>query len=118
MRSLRRWSTSFANTLSNGWHLPRSGWKILTAALEGSHHSSGRVDKPAPGALGNIDARRKTNWWNFLPTDAYSSLKNSAAQVLGTAPWEECVGSTNVLPEVCIASTHFGEPPLRISKAY
>ena len=85
--------------------------------LEGSYGAARGIDEPAPGTLRDVGGRREANRWNFLPTRAHSALKNSTTQVVGTASWEERVSGADVLPEVCIAATHFGEAPLGIGKA-
>src|SRR5450755_2134206 len=86
--------------------------------FERSHYPSWRIDKPASGALSDIGSWGKANRRNFLSSRAHSALKNSTAQVSGTAPRKERVSSPNVLPEVRIAPTHFRKPPLGIGKTH
>jgi len=54
------------------------------------------------------------DWRLFLATCAYGTLKNGLAEIFGIFAGEERVGRADMLPEMGIAATRFGQVPVLI----
>src|SRR5579875_2329259 len=76
------------------------------------------VDKPAPGALRDIRAGRKTDRGLLLTASSHTALQDGPAQVFGRGTGEERVGSANMLPEVGVAAASFSQVPALVGGAH